>query len=140
MSKHYLITGGAGFIGSNYVDRLLTRGAPVTVYDNLSRKGAELNLAWLRDSHGPDSFDLVVGDLRDASLLATAARDVDVIVHLAGQVAVTTSVNHPRQDFEDNALGNLQPARGCPPVRAESDRLVRLHQQSLRWHGRCRCG
>ncbi len=107
MAKQYLITGGAGFIGSNYVDRLLTRGAPVTVYDNLSRKGAELNLAWLRDSHGPDSFDLVVGDLRDASLLATAARDVDVIVHLAGQVAVTTSVEHPRQDFEDNALGTF---------------------------------
>ena len=107
MSKHYLITGGAGFIGSNYVDRLLTRRVAVTVYDNLSRAGGERNLAWLRDTHGADSFELVVGDLRDASLLATAARNADVIVHLAGQVAVTTSVNHPRKDFEDNALGTF---------------------------------
>jgi CDP-paratose 2-epimerase len=107
MSKHYLITGGAGFIGSNYVNRLLTRRVAVTVYDNLSRAGAERNLAWLRDTHGADSFELVVGDLRDASLLATAARHADVIVHLAGQVAVTTSVIHPRKDFEDNALGTF---------------------------------
>ncbi len=107
MSKQYLITGGAGFIGSNYVNRLLTRRVAVTVYDNLSRAGAKRNLAWLRDTHGSDSFDLVVGDIRDASLLATAARNADVIVHLAGQVAVTTSVNHPRKDFEDNALGTF---------------------------------
>ena len=107
MSKHYLITGGAGFIGSNYVNRLLTRRVAVTVYDNLSRAGAERNLAWLHDTHGADAFDLVVGDLRDASLLATTARNADVIVHLAGQVAVTTSVNHPRKDFEDNALGTF---------------------------------
>jgi len=107
MSNHYLVTGGAGFIGSNYVARLLGRGEQVTVYDNLSRKGGPLNLEWLQSTYGQESFHLVVGDLRNAALLTTTARDVDVIVHLAGQVAVTTSVLHPREDFEDNALGTF---------------------------------
>ncbi|HIE57348.1 MAG TPA: NAD-dependent epimerase/dehydratase family protein, partial [Anaerolineales bacterium] len=107
MTKNYLITGGAGFIGSNYVARLLERGENVTVYDNLSRNGGPLNLRWLRARYGQDSFRFVQGDLRDASLLTTAARNADAIVHLAGQVAVTTSVLHPRQDFEDNALGTF---------------------------------
>lgn len=121
MSKNYLVTGGAGFIGSNYVNRLLERGEDVTVYDNLSRAGGPLNIEWLRATHGRDSFKLVAGDLRDASLLTAATRRADAIIHLAGQVAVTTSVLHPRQDFEDNALGTfnvLEAARlsGRSPV------------------------
>jgi CDP-paratose 2-epimerase len=107
MNKHYLVTGGAGFIGSNYVARLLGRAEQVTIYDNLSRSGGPRNIEWLRRTFGADSFHLVVGDLRDASLLTATTRDVDVIAHLAGQVAVTTSVLHPRQDFEDNALGTF---------------------------------
>ncbi|MFQ5615517.1 MAG: NAD-dependent epimerase/dehydratase family protein, partial [Anaerolineales bacterium] len=107
MSKNYLVTGGAGFIGSNYVARLLGRGENVTIYDNLSRGGAEKNLAWLRETYGVGSFKLVVGDVRDAALLTAVARDADVIAHLASQVAVTTSVLHPREDFEINALGTF---------------------------------
>ena len=107
MSKNYLITGGAGFIGSNYANRLISRGESVTIYDNLSRAGAPRNLDWLRRTHGENSFRLVVGDVRDAALLAAAARDAEVIVHLAGQVAVTTSVVHPREDFEINAGGTF---------------------------------
>ena len=107
MAKHYLITGGAGFIGSNYVSRLLAKGEQVTVFDNLSRKGAEKNINWLRNLYGETAFKLIRGDLRDTKLLTETARDVDVIVHLAGQVAVTTSVTNPRQDFEDNALGTF---------------------------------
>ncbi len=107
MSKNYLVTGGAGFIGSNYVNRLLARGESVTVYDNLSRAGSQINLRWLRETHGADSFELVAGDVRDAALLTTAARKADVIIHLAGQVAVTTSVVKPREDFEINALGTF---------------------------------
>lgn len=107
MSKKYLITGGAGFIGSNYVHRLLSRGEEVTIYDNLSRPGAEKNLAWLEETFGKGSFRLVVGDVVDAVRLTEAAKGADVIVHLAGQVAVTTSVTHPRQDFEANALGTF---------------------------------
>ncbi len=121
MSQTFLVTGGAGFIGSNYVDRLLGRGEEVIVYDNLSRAGARSNLEWLQQKHGRDSFSLVVGDVRDAEGLAKVAREVDVVVHLASQVAVTTSVIQPREDFEINALGTfnvLEAARlsGRQPV------------------------
>lgn len=107
MTKKYLVTGGAGFIGSNYVDRLLSRGEEVIVYDNLSRAGGGPNLAWLRARHGADSFRLVQGDVRDAGLLTATAREASVIAHFASQVAVTRSVAHPREDFEINALGTF---------------------------------
>lgn len=107
MSKNYLVTGGAGFIGSNYVNRLLKRGEKVTIYDNLSRAGSKMNLRWLIEQYGEKSFDLVVGDVRDAGQLVLAARKADVIVHLAAQVAVTTSVIQPREDFEINAYGTF---------------------------------
>jgi CDP-paratose 2-epimerase len=107
MSKNYFITGGAGFIGSNYVSRLLERGEKVTIYDNLSRAGAPRNLAWLKEKFGEAAFQMTVGDVRDAALLTVSSRTADVIVHLASQVAVTTSVTHPREDFEINALGTF---------------------------------
>ena len=107
MTRHYLVTGGAGFIGSNYVHRLVQRGEKVTVYDNLSRAGAPRNLEWLKKTFGDGAFNMIAGDMRDASLLTEAARDADVIMHLAGQVAVTTSVTDPRDDFESNALGTF---------------------------------
>ena len=69
MSKNYFITGGAGFIGSNYVERLLERGEKVTVYDNLSRAGAPRNLKWLQEKFGEKAFELVIGDVRDAAQL-----------------------------------------------------------------------
>jgi CDP-paratose 2-epimerase len=107
MSHVFLVTGGAGFIGSNYVYRLLSRGERVIIYDNLSRAGAPRNMRWLADSYGSNAFKLVVGDVRDATLLSTWAREADVIVHLASQVAVTTSVLHPREDFDINAVGTF---------------------------------
>jgi CDP-paratose 2-epimerase len=107
MTKNYLITGGAGFIGSNYVHQLLSRGENVTILDNFSRGGAPRNLEWLEKTFGKDSFRLIRGDVRDASLVAESAKGSDVIVHLAGQVAVTTSVVNPRDDFENNALGTF---------------------------------
>ncbi len=121
MTKQYLITGGGGFIGCNYAHRLLSRGERVTVYDNLSRRGADANVAWLREQHGDETFRMLVADLRDHETLAEAARGVDVVVHLAGQTAVTTSVIDPRSDFEDNALGTfnaLEAARhaGSNPI------------------------
>jgi CDP-paratose 2-epimerase len=116
-----LITGGAGFIGSHAVHRFLQRGAQVAIYDNLSRRGSISNLDWLRAQHGADSYRLIHADLRDADRLAEAARGQDVIVHCAGQVAVTASVKNPRDDFEHNALGTfnaLEAARlsGSNPV------------------------
>lgn len=114
---NYLITGGAGFIGSNYAARLLERGKQVTIYDNLSRRGNQRNLDWLRAEFGADSFALIQADLREADRLAHAAQTAEVIVHLAAQVAVTTSVTNPRDDFECNALGTfnvLEAARLSP--------------------------
>jgi CDP-paratose 2-epimerase len=121
MSRNYLITGGAGFIGSNYARRLINRGENVTIYDNLSRKGAEDNLGWLEKETGKQSFDFIHGDIREFEPLKQAAKGKDVIVHLAAQVAVTTSVDDPRTDFEINAGGTfnvLEAARlnGRQPV------------------------
>ena len=107
MARKFLITGGAGFIGSNYVSRLLQRGEQVTVFDNLSRAGARHNLEWLRETYGDAAFKLVNGDVREAKAIQDAARDANVIVHLAAQVAVTTSVYKPREDFEINAIGTF---------------------------------
>ena len=101
-----LVTGGCGFIGCNWVDRLLARGERVIVFDNLSRRGSEKNAEWLRQKHGA-RFELIRADIRDARAIADAARDVDAIYHFAAQVAVTTSVTNPREDFEINALGTF---------------------------------
>ncbi|MCS7283516.1 MAG: GDP-mannose 4,6-dehydratase [Anaerolineae bacterium] len=104
---HYLITGGAGFIGINYAHRLICRGEEVTIYDNLSRPGVEKNLAWLRATHGECAFRFVTGDVRNFEQLRPFVQESDVVVHLAAQVAVTTSVMDPRTDFEVNALGTF---------------------------------
>jgi CDP-paratose 2-epimerase len=107
MSRTYFISGGAGFIGSNYADRLIRRKETVVIFDNLSRAGSQRNIEWLRKQHGDTSFKLVIGDVRDAVQLKAAAKNVDVFVHLAAQVAVTTSVINPREDFEINAQGTF---------------------------------
>jgi CDP-paratose 2-epimerase len=111
-----LITGSAGFIGCNLAHAWHTQGHTIVVYDNLSRPGSERNLQWLRASAG-DALEFIHGDIRDAGAIAAAVRDVDLVVHLAGQVAVTTSVANPREDFEINALGTfnvLEAARNAP--------------------------
>jgi CDP-paratose 2-epimerase len=79
----------------------------VTIYDNLSRPGSQHNLTWLRRSHGDARVQFRHGDIRDAQMTAQALADADVIIHLAGQVAVTTSVANPREDFDINALGTF---------------------------------
>jgi CDP-paratose 2-epimerase len=101
-----LITGGAGFIGSNLTLRLVGEGHEVVVYDNLSRQGSEKNVAWLRQKLGR-GWTLLQADIRDFETLRRAAADADAIYHLASQVAVTTSVEDPRHDFEVNALGTF---------------------------------
>ena len=104
--KKILVTGGCGFIGANWIDRLLSRGEHAVAYDNLSRRGAVKNAEWLRNKHG-SKFELICADVRDAPALVEAARDADAIYHLGAQVAVTTSVADPRGDFEINALGTF---------------------------------
>lgn len=107
MSRNILITGGAGFIGSNYAARCIARGEKVVIFDNLSRPGALSNVEWLKTTYGPEAFLLLTGDVRDEKAMREAAADAEVIVHLAGQVAVTTSVMNPREDFEINARGTF---------------------------------
>ena len=103
----YLITGGAGFIGSNYANRLIQRGDGVAIFDNLSRGGAEKNLKWLSEFHGKNKFTFIQGDIRDLDAITAAVQGQQVVVHLAAQVAVTTSVEDPQTDFEINAWGTF---------------------------------
>jgi CDP-paratose 2-epimerase len=107
MAGYTLITGGAGFIGSNYAARCLARGEKVVIFDNLSRRGAERNIEWLSDRFDRKGFELIREDIRNAAAIQDAARGADKIVHLAAQVAVTTSVTDPRTDFEINAGGTF---------------------------------
>ncbi len=101
-----LVTGGAGFIGSNLSDRLLRQGHRVTVYDALSRPGVARNLDWLKARHG-GAVTAVVADLRDADALTRAAAEADAVFHLAAQVAVTTSMVEPLDDFEINVRSTV---------------------------------
>lgn len=105
-NKKILITGGAGFIGCNSAAHFLQQGHTVVIYDNLSRKGGPANLAWLQAEFG-ERLHFIQGDIREYEALATAVSGSDVVLHLASQVAVTTSVQNPRQDFEINALGTF---------------------------------
>src|SRR4051794_16739327 len=103
MARKLFITGGAGFIGVNTAARALGNGDEVVVYDNLSRRGGDANLDWLREQ-GEITF--VEGDIRDFDRLREAFADhadADAVIHLAGQVAVTTSIADPRDDYESNA-------------------------------------
>lgn len=114
-----LITGGAGFIGCNLAHRMLCRGHTVTIYDNLSRPRTPYNLAWLKQAATqlPGTLQVAIADIRAHEPIAAAAQHMDAIVHLASQVAVTTSVHDPRTDFEINALGTfnvLEAARLAP--------------------------
>jgi CDP-paratose 2-epimerase len=104
--KPVLITGGAGFIGTNVAHRFLNAGQHVVLYDNLSRPGVEKNLEWLRSEHG-SLVDVIVADVRDADTLRRVTRDVSRVFHFAAQVAVTTSLENPTEDFEINARGTL---------------------------------
>ena len=102
-----IITGGAGFIGANAASRYLKRGHQVVVVDNLSRDGVGKNLEWLRPQ---GALEFVQVDIRNSAELERVFqrhRDADQVLHLAAQVAVTTSVRAPREDFEINALGTF---------------------------------
>src|SRR3954471_1056342 len=101
-----LVTGGAGFIGSNLADRLAAEGHDVLVYDALARAGVETNLAWLEKRH-PDRISAVIADVRDDAALAEAAGEAAAVFHFAAQVAVTTSLIEPREDFDINVRGTL---------------------------------
>ena len=142
---NYLITGGCGFVGSNIAAYLLERGDSVAVFDNLSRLGAAENLAWLRTLGG---VNFVYGDTRDQNDVVQLFEQIksDAIFHLAGQVAMTTSMQDPRKDFETNVLGSINllenVRRRCPEtpvIYSSSNKVygeldgVRLREDALRY-------
>ena len=107
--KKVIVIGGAGFIGTNVCLSALDRGQRVILFDNFSRKGTDMNLELMQQGQ-QGALEVVRGDIRSCNDLQTlfgAHGDADAIFHLAGQVAVTTSIKDPRDDFESNLLGTF---------------------------------
>lgn len=114
--KPVLITGGAGFIGTNLAHRLLSQGRRVILFDNLSRNGVDQNVDWLLRTHG-GRVQLVTGDVRDRAAVRSVAERAGQVFHFAAQVAVTTSLADARTDFEINVGGTfnlLEALRALP--------------------------
>jgi hypothetical protein len=134
-----LVTGGAGFIGVNTALHFARQGWKVVVADNLSRRGTDDNLAWLKSQA---SVEFERCDIRDAASIADviARHQPELLIHLAAQVAVTTSVTHPREDFEINALGTFNVLEGVRLHAPGRNRHQCVHEQGLRqartpWRG-----
>lgn len=102
----YLITGGCGFLGSNIAEKLLINKADVIIVDNMSRTSTDLNLDWLKTL---GNFKFYKADVKDSFIIDEIVKGEkpDIIFHLAGQVAMTTSISNPKLDFETNAMGSL---------------------------------
>ena len=100
-----LITGGAGFIGSNAANRFAKNGDEVVIYDNYSRPNVKKNIQWLKEVH--PNIQFVEADIKDSKNLEKHIPGCDIVFHLAGQVAVTSSVLDPMEDFETNVRGTL---------------------------------
>lgn len=128
-----LIIGGAGFIGCNAAKKFMERGDEVIIFDNLSRKGTQSNVEWLKENSRPV---VVSGDIRNYEKVKRVFREnknIDVVMHLAAQVAVTTSVLRPREDFEINALGTfnvLDAIREVYGLRGNTDEPCRVSEDA----------
>src|SRR3954468_24865395 len=105
-ARRVLITGGCGFIGSNLADALAARGEEVVVVDAMTREGSHENASWLK-SRWQERIEVLTADVRDGDAMRMLVRDCSAVLHLAGQVAVTTSLEDPLSDFSVNALGTL---------------------------------
>ena len=129
--RRVLITGGSGFIGTNLAHRLLSAGRPVLLFDSLARPGVEQNLRWLHDTHGK-LVDVVVADVRDPAALRHAVSQCSEIFHFAAQVAVTTSLTDPVEDFDINARGTLNLLEA---IRAEAREIPLLFTSTNKVYG-----
>jgi CDP-paratose 2-epimerase len=106
VTPRLLVTGGCGFIGCNLADALAARGEAVLVLDNLARPGTEENAAWLKNRHD-DRVIIETADIRDEAAVRSLVSGATAVLHLAAQVAVTTSLADPALDFAVNAGGTL---------------------------------
>ncbi|MBA3901157.1 MAG: GDP-mannose 4,6-dehydratase, partial [Bacteroidetes bacterium] len=104
--KYTLITGGSGFIGTNVAQHYLLLGKPVMIFDNLSKPGVEQNLQWLIEKYGKD-VKIEIADIRNEFAVKKAVGNAEQIFHFAAQVALTTSIIDPKNDFDINAMGTL---------------------------------
>lgn len=127
-----LVTGGAGFIGTNVVDYFARHGARVSIYDNLSRKGVQANLAWLMSEEQYAKPTLIQASVADYQQLKSAVKDSEIVIHLAGQTAVTTSILKPRLDFEANALGTFNVVEA---VREVQPKAILLYASTNKVYG-----
>ena len=139
MNGHWIITGGCGFVGSNLAAALLDDGVDVVVLDSLVRRGSAENLAWLRARAARPGAGALVHlptDTRNAGDVAHAfaqhGAGAAAVAHLAGQVAMTTSIERPRLDFETNALGALNVLEG---VRAHAPGAAVLFSSTNKVYG-----
>lgn len=133
MKDSYLITGGAGFIGTNAADFYLSNKKRVTIFDNFSRAGTRENVRWLKKRHG-DLLKIVEGDVcRIDNEFASLVEESEVIFHLAAQVAVTTSVENPSEDFEINARGTFNVLEA---VRKSSSKPTLLYSSTNKVYGK----
>ena len=125
-----LITGGCGFLGSNLASQAIENGWELVVFDNLSRSGAMDNLAWLK---GKGEFRFVHGDIRNRNDVHRVVAEVvpDAVFHLAGQVAMTTSIANIRMDFEINVGGSFKPAGGGARSCVRRRTPLFLHEQGV---------
>lgn len=105
-TKYSLITGGAGFIGTNLASRLLNEGKNVMIYDNLFREGVEQNLEWLQDTYG-DKLIIQIADINEKRILQECVKNATEVYHFSSQVAVTTSLTNPVLDFDVNLKGTF---------------------------------
>lgn len=130
----YLVTGGCGFVGCNIAAEVLARRKKLVVFDNMSREGAAENLKWLQSL---GEFEFVHGDIREGLQVAQLieCNKPDVIFHLAGQVAMTTSMTDPRRDFDINALGTLNLLES---VRFECPQAAIIYSSSNKVYGELR--
>ncbi len=127
----YLITGGAGFLGSNLSKKVLENDKELIIFDNLSRSDSEKNVDWLRTF---GDFTLVRGDIRNNNDVEEAVRNYtpDIIFHIAGQVAMTTSILDPIKDFETNAVGTVNVLES---MRRFSDQSILIYSSTNKVYG-----
>ena len=126
-------SGGAGFVGTNVANHLLSNGHTVILLDNLSRTGVQHNLEWLQRKYA-DRVQFIRGDIRDAQIVCEALNKVEQVYHFAAQVAVTTSLLKPLDDFDINVRGTLNL---CQAARAAGVRRF-IHTSTSEVYGTAR--